>query len=530
MENPKEPPGDASSSGESASFGVPPVPVSWDEFDSAQWQSPILNLSSIESTYSGALADGCSSIVDEIAHLDRSANRQQAWRIERIDEARRLSEATLHGVQVLGSELSEAQQREMARRSLVAELACALRMPESTVVGMVTDAEALMHRLPATMAALREGDISYRHAQVLIDQTNTLAPEAALVLEEQALGYARTVTVAKLRVKTRRLRERLDPESISARAARSERDRCLCFEPADDGMAWLSLYTTAPEATSIYSAAREYAKAVKGSGDPRTLTQLTADVFTDAVSAGLSGDGDLVAHAHDTKTDAGIGVGGDPSPIVVPGPLRSGESGTRRGSGTAFGWIRPTVTVTVPALTLLGLTDEPAMLEGYGPIDPDTARALAGQSNTWYRMLTDPKTGAPIAFDSTTYRPTTAMKRYLRYIDGTCRFPGCNRAAQHCDLDHTKDHQFGGPTECENLSHLCPKHHRLKHQTTWRVEQRGGGLLEWTSPGGRTYVTEPEVLLTPPEPPPGNRASGQVTHPDPPTSARSPDSEQAPPF
>jgi hypothetical protein len=160
------------------------------------------------------------------------------------------------------------------------------------------------------------------------------------------------------------------------------------------------------------------------------------------------------------------------------------------------------VTVTVPALTLLGVSDEPATLEGYGPIDAETARALAGQSNTWYRMLTDPKTGAPIALDRTTYRPTKAMKRYLRYRDGTCRFLGCSRAAQHCDLDHTKDHQHGGPTECENLSHLCRKHHRLKHQTTWQVEQVGNGVLEWTSPGGRSYITQPEVLLTAPEPPP----------------------------
>lgn len=39
--------------------------------------------------------------------------------------------------------------------------------------------------------------------------------------------------------------------------------------------------------------------------------------------------------------------------------------------------IRPRVLVTVPALTLLGVSDEPATLEGYGPIDHDTAMRLA---------------------------------------------------------------------------------------------------------------------------------------------------------
>lgn len=163
---------------------------------------------------------------------------------------------------------------------------------------------------------------------------------------------------------------------------------------------------------------------VRDPRDARTLTQLTADVFTDAVSAGLSGD---------VGTDTG-----------------RTKAGSALGSGSTFRRISPTVTVTVPALTLLGITDSPAVLEGYGPIDADSARALAGQSKVWYRMLTDPKTGAPIALDRTKYRPTKAMKRYLRYRDGTCRFPGCNRAATHCDLDHTKAAEFGGPTECEN--------------------------------------------------------------------------------
>ncbi|MET0934269.1 MAG: HNH endonuclease, partial [Mycetocola sp.] len=187
------------------------------------------------------------------------------------------------------------------------------------------------------------------------------------------------------------------------------------------------------------------------------------------------------------------------------------------GSGSAFLRIRPSVTVTVPALTLLGVSDDPGTLEGYGPIDADTARALAGQSDVWYRILTDPKTGAPIAMDRTKYRPTKPMKRYLRYRDGTCRFPGCNRAARHCDLDHTNDRQHGGPTECENLAHLCRKHHRLKHQTISKVKQLGAGTLEWTSPGGRNYITQPDVLLTTPESPPEHREETDSPPPVPPT-------------
>jgi hypothetical protein len=547
MEELHDLPGEAPDAGfaEAMRGGACTVSVTWEEFLSTNVARRWLNVGAIDSPFSGALADTCSAIVDEIADLDRAEAKHQAWKIERIDEARRVAEATLHGVRVLGSNLSPAKQEEMARRSLVAELACALRLPETTVIGMIIDAEALMHRLPATMDTLRAGEISYRHARVLVEQTATLTPDAALLLEEQALPSAKTLTVSKFRAKTRLLRETLDPESITARVQKSAQDRRLDFEPANDGMAWLSLYTTAPEADAIYSGVRDYAIAAKTADDPRTLTQLTADVFTDAMLTALTGD--LPTPERDTDGGAGPNTAADApadgsteAESTGTGNTPSGSTGSANstgrprtdfGSGAAFRKITPTVTVTVPALTLLGVTDDPAILDGYGPIDADTARTLAGQSTTWYRMLTDPKTGAPIAADRTKYRPTKAMKRYLRYVDGTCRFPGCNRRARHCDLDHTNDHAHGGPTRCENLSHLCPKHHRLKHQTTWKVKQLSAGTLEWTSPGGHNYITHPDVLLTQPEPPPKNAPrSRQEPLPPPSRPTLPPDTGDIPPF
>nr|WP_314192808.1 hypothetical protein [uncultured Arthrobacter sp.] len=54
------------------------------------------------------------------------------------------------------------------------------------------------------------------------------------------------------------------------------------------------------------------------------------------------------------------------------------------------------VLVTVPALSLLGLTEEPAMLDGYGPIPPSMARVLVAEgAPSFRRVLTDPRDGAP---------------------------------------------------------------------------------------------------------------------------------------
>ena len=108
-------------------------------------------------------------------------------------------------------------------------------------------------------------------------------------------------------------------------------------------------------------------------------------------------------------------------------------------------------------------------------------------------MLTHPVTGAILAVDR--YRPGEDLKRLLRVRDEHCRFPGCRMPAHRCDLDHTHDAALGGDTCDGNLAHLCRRHHTLKHATPWTVRQRPGGILEWTSPTGRTYTDTPEPVL-----------------------------------
>ncbi|KAA9132977.1 HNH endonuclease [Microbacterium caowuchunii] len=154
-----------------------------------------------------------------------------------------------------------------------------------------------------------------------------------------------------------------------------------------------------------------------------------------------------------------------------------------------LGAIRAVVQVTVPVLTLLGRSDLPADLTGTSPIDPATARTLAGNAPGLDRILTHPITGAVLTTDR--YQPTADLKRFLRGRDHRCRFPGCRMPAIRSDIDHTRDYADGGPTEAGNLAHLCRGHHTLKHATPWRVRQLAGGVLEWTSPAGHTYTDHP---------------------------------------
>lgn len=191
--------------------------------------------------------------------------------------------------------------------------------------------------------------------------------------------------------------------------------------------------------------------------DHRSLGEVRADVFADLLLAGR------------------------PSPA----------SGT--GAGADDDAITAHVEITIPALTLLGHSDEPASIIGGPPIDLETARRLAGAATGWDRVLTHPVSGAVLAVDR--YRPSDALRRILRTRDTHCRFPGCRQSTRRCDIDHTIARVEDGPTELSNLAHLCRRHHTLKHHSAWRVRQTPDGILHWTSPTGRSYPDVPARTL-----------------------------------
>ena len=160
--------------------------------------------------------------------------------------------------------------------------------------------------------------------------------------------------------------------------------------------------------------------------------------------------------------------------------------------------VRATVLVSVPVLTLLGTpsaNDAPSTLEGYGPISSEVARRLAAHAPSFVRLLTHPETGTVLSVGRERYVVPRDLRLWLRVRDETCRFPGCGRSAANAEIDHTVDWQHEGATRHDNLAHLCPSHHQLKHRTDWRVHHAGGGTVEWRSPSGRRYRTEPAVRL-----------------------------------
>jgi hypothetical protein len=320
-------------------------------------------------------------------------------------------------------------------------------------------------------------------------------------------------TPTELRAAARRWRARHVPRTDEQRA-QALGHRRVEVSPADDDLCWLSALLPAAQAMAIYHRIDDVAAAVAGPDEVRTMDQLRADVLSAML---LDPEGTALANplvgAASRSEVARPALAAPDMPSAAPD-----NAAAASGLPTVSmpGWlrgVRPTVVLTVPVLSLLGRGDEPAELEGFGPIDLETARQLAAQALSFVRVLTDPQTGAVLSVGRDRYRVPADLRTALLVRDATCRFPGCRRRAARCDLDHSIAWQDGGCTELGNLAHLCRKHHRLKHEAGWTVTHDDGGILTWTSPVGRVYRTEPATTLWPPTPapPPPRAAAPPIT-------------------
>lgn len=425
---------------------------------------------------------------------------------------------------------------DLAQRAAVAEIAVRLHLSEQTVRARAARAEVLQERCPEAWRAFAAGRISERHAIETSRLADSLpADDVALSAEgcvdpnpheetsdavgsqhpgavdsvdpdrdtadgsdregagapdsHGAQGYADTdapatanavwrafdaavtdravrLVPAKFAVAARAIRERVHAESLERRHRRAAADRGVWMTAELDGMASITALLPAAGARGMMAQLDRAARHLRAAPDEeRTLAQLRADVLADLI---VRPEAPAPA-ASDTLRDAAA----DDRP-EAPSPVQA------------------TVIVTVPALTLLGRGSDPAVLDGYGPIDLDTARRLAGDARSWIRLLTDPVTAAPLVLDRKTYRVPVALRRWLGITSPTCAFPGCARRAAECDMDHRRAWAEGGGTDADNLEPTCRHHHRLRHDTLWSpLRTPSEGDAAWTSPLGGSYGADP---------------------------------------
>jgi hypothetical protein len=453
--------------------------------------SPTLSIPAPTRAATVSALDALSALVDGVVAMDRLIGWASAARAQLIEAAVQWSETT-H----LPPQPAPAGPRwdpsVVAFRTVVSELAVALRLPNRTAESLVGESTALVRDLPGTHTALTEGRISYRHARVVIDHAMSVPAGARAGLEDAVLTGAELLTVAKLERKARRVRERTHPESIRERHRASVADRQVQVTPERDGMAWLGARLPAPDALGIHARITDLAVGLQGPHEKRTMAQLRADVFADLLLDGVTTDCAEERACDGACDGARDAAAAADNPMARPPHRRRIRKGVGRG-------VVARVFVTVPVMTLLGHADEPGELEGYGPIDAETARGLAAGASGFTRLLTHPESGVVLSVGRDRYKVPKQLRTWLRLRDETCRFPGCGRSAGRSDIDHSLDWQLSGPTAHDNLAHLCRAHHSLKHQSAWTVRHARDGTLEWTSPTGRSYATAPATIMRPPD-------------------------------
>ena len=399
------------------------------------------------------LADAC---LDGLAEVGRLEARAAGLKV-------RLAADYLQATEALASPAASPHDARCQEMAVAAEIACVLTVSEGAAGAFLSECLALTRGLPLTLAALVAATISWQHARIIVDETSSLDPAGAAGLEAHFLApgapdpargcRAGDLVPSRFRAKARTWRERHHRDTIETRHTKSAADRRVEYRPDRDGMAWFSAYLPADTAAGIWDRTTSAARALQGPDEARTLTQLRADVAaTWLLTTGAEGEG------------AGGGV-------LSP---------------------RAQVLVTVPVLSLLGATGEPAVLDGYGPIPPSMARRLiADGAGSFYRVLTDPRDGAPLEIGRTSYRLTKAQRHWLRLRDGKCPFPGCSNHSLDNDADHLLAWADGGTTGIANLGQPCPRHHRLKHASAWTPAGASKDAPPgWTSPSGRHYPSE----------------------------------------
>ncbi len=234
-------------------------------------------------------------------------------------------------------------------------------------------------------------------------------------------------------------------------------------------MAWVHLFTTAPIARGIAERIESAAAESRAAGDTRTCAQLQADALAALTLTGVTPE--------DVMT----------SP-VLPHPIEIQDH------------IVPSVQITVPALSVAGVSNTPGTLDGYGPIDPETAARIAVNAPSMTRILVQPETGTMLSVGRNQYRVPADLQRAVRLRDGTCRAPGCDRRARACDLDHFG--RVGGRRDDGCRQSRLPVPTSPPDEASPRVEPRPrtgrGPRLDDTRRQTSPDQTGPRTVLTPP--------------------------------
>jgi hypothetical protein len=365
------------------------------------------------------------------------------------------------------------------------DVSSALRLSAGTAQMRIDVARTLVNHLPQTCSALATGEISPAHATVIAKETASairdgLSEFAVFSIEERAISYAEFHTPSQVAQQVRTAIAKFAPDTFEEVVERARDSRRVSCYNDIDGMSTVVAILPAEDAQTVMKAIEAF---IVRSDRMESSSRGEGTTTKDSRSAGAGGEGTTTKDSRSAdmkRADALTTIAG----FALASKLE--DVALHR---------RPiTINVTIDLPTLLGLSENPGQLAGYGAIPASVARALASDGK-WRRFITDPQTGVLLDYGRQTYEPPQGLIDFLIARDRTCRFPGCRRSAALSDLDHAQSWEDGGTTSLDNLGALCRRHHQLKTHGGWKIESRADGSCTWTSPLGKIYQTPVRSIL-----------------------------------
>ena len=255
------------------------------------------------------------------------------------------------------------------------ELAAALTLTARAAEDHLEFAAELATKLHMTAAALEAGVIDLDRARIIAAATHVLTNEHAALVEDLILPKAGQQTNGQLRAALARAILAADPDAVRRRREEAQRDARVMRWREDTGTAALcgrdlpSIDVLAAD-QRISARARE----LKSAGVEGTMDELRARAYLDF----------LLGRSTVPEDGAGDRPAASPSPgggsaSADRGPAPRQADGSTAGSDTTAGLLNglaARINVTVPLSVILGLSDLPAEVAAFGPVDAHLARDL----------------------------------------------------------------------------------------------------------------------------------------------------------
>ncbi len=364
------------------------------------------------------------------------------------------------------------------------EVTAALRLSPVTGEARILEAQELTTTWRVMLDGMLAGTVTLEHVRAIGRQLRNLpgfgsadpveaaeyAKHCAEVLAK-VVPFAATHTPGESGRKTRVLVTAIDPAGARKRRSKAaEQDHGVFLNPVEPGTSEIRAVMPTAHAEAVMQAVNTLAK------DTRF------EVADGCITRGQRKVAALVA----------LTLGDPGSVAVVDGPVQEAKLSVH-------------VNVLVPLETLVG-SDACGRI-GHTPCTAEEIRDLIADaalgSSTIRRLVTD-SAGCILDAGRRHYLASDLQKLVIRLRDQHCRFPGCNRPAERCEIDHAKPYDAGGLTDTCNLGPLCKHHHEMKTAGYWHITASArNGSCTWRSPLGRIYQhTPPDLIPPPPDDPP----------------------------